>query len=1077
MLAKHPITGAPIRIIRTEAQISSDNKSLVWVRSSFKRGAAWSRWNTVVTEVDAVGICDTVSAVVLTATANIDAWLPVLPTLFHSDSSALLFAPAAVVDALSARGFEYERTLLWEDLYHNYPYLGETVCASDPVEKVILCCAHVLRIRHVHWNSAVERDALLPGVRAVYDAWVRTCGGVLAPRLDDTADDECVPRTWLIQQYYRPTNLRRAREITTCLERNIACPYIDHILLLNEEELPVPVSPKIQTVVIGHRMTYYDVFQAIKTRVPAGAFAIFANSDIWFNETLKMLWEIPVAERRLFLALLRWEEDGHIFGPRSDSQDTWILAKDAVDFDVTEEDFGFPFGKSGCDNAITLVMMKKRFLVANPAYSIRTMHLHSSNIRTYDPKDVLYKTHYLYVDPTPIHPCFIQRNDVAMPSAAVQAAWSHRPLGRSFARTIGAVLEDDAKTMCTMLRHQGSPWNYVVGEANLWTPPPPNQPLYHFRGGAFVTADGLISRFREIFIGRHALWSAAWESAKQSTLMPSIHVPSLVSIPVYDEKSMKSLSAWVLHYLPRALSVCKLVQDTGAALPEFLVPSLDQLGSFLTDCLWPIRGDRGHIPVTPIMEDVTYYSEDVWAVPPEAGHEFVTAEDIDCLRSLLPPAADGGAGRRPVIAFFVNDDDAAAVCTRKWAEEIMDKVLPRGWTGHFITHTDSAPVRRKALQSADWIVGAGDELDWMWMAPRGAKVIEFMSDTAPRGDHAHLAAAAGLTYVAGIVKREPLEVQKQNALLEVGRAIRKYGFKEMLDLLHASSKITARPRVIVPSGDALKGIWSHSGDTFREMVEIWKERGYVDVVGREDTGYCWWGDVGEVLLYDRPTARWWNDRTPYQMALFGNCAPLGHPARQSVWCFWPRSPRAVEGVVDRVENMLGYSSRPITSLFLGKIENGVQQAVRTKQDWSGCVELFSMPVDSTGKPYPFTQAEYLDKLCHARFGLCLPGFGPKCNREIEYFACGCVPIVTPGVDMRGYLVPPVEGVHYLRADTPEQVKKLVAETDPAKWALMSAAGRAWWRTYASAEGLFRLTWARIEQCRPYFNVGVPKKFI
>jgi hypothetical protein len=41
---------------------------------------------------------------------------------------------------------------------------------------------------------------------------------------------------------------------------------------------------------------------------------------------------------------------------------------------------------------------------------------------------------------------------------------------------------------------------------------------------------------------------------------------------------------------------------------------------------------------------------------------------------------------------------------------------------------------------------------------------------------------------------------------------------------------------------------------------------------------------------------------------------------------------------------------------------------------------------------------------------------------------------------------------------------------------MSTACRAWWRNYASAEGMFRLTWARIEQCRPYFGVGIPKNF-
>ena len=78
--------------------------------------------------------------------------------------------------------------------------------------------------------------------------------------------------------------------------------------------------------------------------------------------------------------------------------------------------------------------------------------------------------------------------------------------------------------------------------------------------------------------------------------------------------------------------------------------------------------------------------------------------------------------------------------------------------------------------------------------------------------------------------------------------------------------------------------------------------------------------------------------------------------------------------------------------------------------------------------------------------------------------------------MTNYLVPPKAGVHYLVAKTPEDVQKLVSETTAETWATMSVAGRAWWRTYASAEGLFRLTWARIEQCRPYFAVGIPPVF-
>ena len=129
-----------------------------------------------------------------------------------------------------------------------------------------------------------------------------------------------------------------------------------------------------------------------------------------------------------------------------------------------------------------------------------------------------------------------------------------------------------------------------------------------------------------------------------------------------------------------------------------------------------------------------------------------------------------------------------------------------------------------------------------------------------------------------------------------------------------------------------------------------------------------------------------------------------------------------------------------------------------------------MPIDSTGGPYKYNQEEYLDMLTNSRYGLCLPGYGPKCNREIEYFAAGTVPIVTPGVDMKHYAAQPKLGTHYFIAQTPEEVKHIIATTSQDKWTEMSIAGRAWWRRYASAEGLFRLTWGSILEAQDTLNV-------
>ena len=1084
MLAHHPTTGKPIRILHTETQIHTDLKTLVWIRSTFQPSHCWVRWHAVITEIKALDIYGALpAAVILTLDSDLDAWVSVLPNVCNASSETLLVAPTSIIEALSKKGFTSDHVLAIEDLMDGYPYLGEPVAIGDPVEKIILSLAHILRMNRVVWNSPAVRDDLPFGVRAQYDAWSRTCKGVLK-HISIDADDSCIPKTWLIQQYFHHPSNRRHREIMTCLERNIACPLIDHVLLLNEQEYPeLPVSPKIKLASLGHRLTYYDVFQAILKYVPAGDFVIISNSDIWFNQTLKYLWRIGIVERQLFLALLRWEDKGDekatLFGPRSDSQDTWILARDSVTFEPTEEELGFPFGKSGCDNAVALVMMRKKFLVVNPAYTIKTFHLHATNIRNYDPRDVLYRPFYLYVDPTAIQPYIVSRdiNTHGKLPDAVKALWAKRPLGRSFVRPIHGLNDNSVETICSMLRRQETHL-FSAHEQNLWTPPPPGLPLYNFTGGTFVTAKGLVSNFLELFVGKHPLWLSGWENSEQSSLMNSIHVPHMIVVPC-DSVSTASLSKWCLNYLPRVLELRSLLKRAGCIIPEFLVPQITDIGSFLNDCDWTsFRGESstGNITVVPMMTDFNYYSEDVWALPPEKGHDLVTAEDIEHLRSLLPTlVSDDVEG--PVAVFCV-DDSETSIFTSLWSEEIADKVMPKGWIIRYVGVNDLPSVRRKAFANASWIFGQGANLDWMWYAPKGATVMEFMSDMEPNGDRIHLTGACGLRYVLGVVKKEPREVQRQNALMDVNKAIKTYGFQQLMDVVRSSKY--EMPRLVLPTGEALNGMWTHCGDTFREMAVIWGERNYVKVTESAETGYCWWGAVGEVLLYDRPTPRWWGNIPPYQMALFGNCAPPGpgaHILRQSVWGFWPRSPRMVESMARDHKNMRGYKQRSVESVFLGKVENGVQRENRTKHDWSKAVTLFSMPFDSTGAAYPYTQKEYLETLCDSRFGLCLPGFGPKCNREIEYFACGCVPIVTPGVDMTGYLVPPVEGVHYLRASTPEEVVSIVKKMPAERWTYMSAACREWWVRYASVEGLFRLTWARIEQCRPYFNVGIPKHFL
>jgi hypothetical protein len=1027
MLAHHPLTGKPIKILRTAPQISSAN-TLLAVSATMAPSPRYSRYSVAITDPAAFAVSDTVSIIVAVS----GDWSTVLPAAVAKNPELLVFAKRSIAETL-----DYSRVLILEDMVDAYPWMGEPL--TDSVEHVLLFIAHLLRFPYIIWPFAVERDALPLPARLLYDSWTRVLGGTLRAT---GPDDSFIPRTTLIQQYYEPPQGRRHREIKTCLANNVASPYIDRILLLNEKEYSdLPKSEKIVQQVLGSRMTYYDAFLAAQNSVAAGDFVIIANSDIWFDATISWLWRIPMKDQSLFLALLRWEEPTQIFGPRPDSQDTWIFARDSLTFPILKAELEYPFGQSGCDNAIALDMMRKKFLVVNPAYTIKTMHLHKSNVRTYDPANILYRPHYLHIDPTAIQMTRVVTNmDAVVCDAAIAKRWRSAHQCESFVRPI---LSTDPA---------------VGGSQNRYTPTS-SAPLYRIRGGAFVSASGLVSDWRQMYVGPHKAWASGWEGAKQTLLTQCVQVSSALALPC-STAALGSLSRWVLDYVPRVLAVYEVLSVD--ELPEFGAPSVPGIGEFLTASRWPGLEGKS-VNVLPLLEDVQVYATDVWAVPLE-GEGNITREDVARLRSLLPPVGVA-TEKTPCAVLCVGGE----VLTSEWADSVREYILGKGWAFQTIVATDSFSSRRDALRAADWIIGSGEALDWIWCAKEGATVLEFLEGAG----QSHLAAAASLRYIAAKFQGDLIADIRQNALLEVGKAIQQFGFKELL-----VAKGATIPFLTLPTGKALSGHYNHSGDTFREMARIWRDRGYCTIKESDATPHCWWGEAGEILLYDRPTLRWHDEKASYQMGLFGNCPPPNR-LRDSTWSFWPRSPAAIEALVESGACLRTWEERTLPSLFLGKIENGVQLAARQAKDgpdWSKAVSLFSMPVDSTGAPYPYTQTQYLDLLCSARFGLCLPGFGKKCNREIEYFACGTVPIVTEGVDMTNYLVPPIAGVHYLSAKTPEDVRRIVATTTEEKWTAMSVAGRTWWRNYASAEGMFRLTWARIEQCRPYFTVGIPPVF-
>ncbi len=1055
MQSRHPITGQPIRILRSDAIITQDLKTLIWIRDTYPTSHKWSRWSILLSEPTAAKCLNPgVVPTVLLIRSWSDAWIPVLQSYDAIENELLLFVGKTVEETVR-KYTTNDRILLLEELVDQYPFLGNGIYSTDRDEKCVLSIAHILRMNRLAWNqtSSIETNM---GVKRQYDAWNKLCGGTILDIQTPSEADKMIPECWLIQQYFKHPLPKRAREIWNTLEKNCANPYIDRILLLNEGPHTLPVSDKLEVVEIGSRLTYADVLKAIQSRVPENTFVVFSNADIWFDSSLSYIWSISLKERRIFLALLRWEQEERqdhptLFGPRADSQDAWILAKETVDFPIAEDEFGFPFGKPGCENAIPVLMLRKKCLIANPAYSIKSYHMHASNIRNYDSRDILYKPFYMHVDPSAIQPFQVVRDmsTISTVPNTIQTSWDMYAPKESFTRRIDFVNEDHVKTICTMIRMRENEGFEIQG-INTYTPLSYLDNLYCLRNGIFVTPNGLISSMKNIFVGHHKEWEEGWQTANISSLTPSVHIPSLAAIHT-DPSIWTSLSKWVLHYLPHVLRIRNAVSPLPK--PEFLIPSLKEVSEFLYDCDWKER----HIATNPYMEDVQYYSNLVWSSITKKSRK-ITKEDILLLRELLPTRCYKTM-TLPTLLFCVSEKKDA-VCTPGWVEEVVVNLLPRSrWNVLVLKDTDSFQQRRAAFQMADWIFGEGSALDWIWIAKKGARVIEFMSETDISSKYIHLAGACDVKYTVSLVRKEPIEYQRQNAMMDVGRIVNKYGFQTEIAANPSTLPVIVRPANVT--------------GPFSEIVSMWETRGFCTIKESSDTEYFWLNGIGDVVLYDRDALRWLKSDLSYQFGLFANCVLptfITQAARQSVWSYWGYSPQLLETAAD---SRRGWSERSVLSVCLGKIQNGHQQSARKGiNDWSIVIEDWSMPINST-EQYPYSQSEYLEHISNAKFGLCVPSHANKCHREMEYMAVGTVPILTPGVDMTQYINPPKEGVHYLRVEKPADIPTLLGSINKEQWEQMSLAGHQWWRQNASVEGLFRLTIARVEQCKPFLGICIP----
>ena len=1012
MFARNPNTGGTIRVLKSEASIWKNKKALIWKQvapTNEKEVSLWSRWDTIVCGVDPKLLAWNPQIVVITEDSpDVHAWLA---TKAAKDVRFILLS-SKTVDSITAskfQSFNLGNVLCLEELQLMYPFLGSIW--DGTIEDAILSAAIIFRYSRVIGLTESKR---LSEIKLKVNLTVEATTNKPEPLV-------------LIQQYYVDPKSKRAKELYRCLVKNLECPLVDKIILCMENSnVPLPPDPlnKLVKIPMKSRITYAACIEIIKKHVDPATIVVFANTDIYLDETWRSIWSVDLND--VFLSLLRWDEpndqngQAKIFGPRSDSQDTWVIYSNSVfsrTWDLKALDI--PFGKSGCDNAILVEFLRQKFKIVNPALSIRTIHVHQSEVRNYVKSELVDRPVYMHIDPTGIH----ELNPIIQWDNWAPKLYTHEPLNRPLNATNPKALA----MFCSQMNRDASfTWSPNTGNTYIV---PVNQDHIIDISEAFVSPQGLVYGHVDLYVGNTESQRRLWSENKLSHIVPAQKTSTMMAFPL-EAEWLENPALYILSYISKAIQ-----QHNETPMASMWCKQTQPLLHAFKLFKW--NEMRGHL--MEYSEQTQVFAERVVG---RTSHGIrILPDDIHALRTNLynPWKSQSDYPILVVVSDTLHIKDTLLADLEAYGQD-------NGFHVKIVSNLMNATEWAEALLGATRVIlsttNTSNTWAWLWIAPKDCLVLELQEERVPSDKLLHLCAAAGQSWTLLQYPRSTPEGFKKIIMTEVGK-----WFKPV------TVTVTV-PTVIVPPKTMKFGFFGHKGDSFREMVDLWEEKGYV--IKEEDPAVtqCWLHGVGQTLLYDRPTWDWLKkapeSEQSYKICLAGNPDPIG----SKPWIFWPRQPRLVERLA---VNLMPIEERKDLLVFFGRIENDIQGKYRQNVDeWRSLCTKFSMPLTAK-EPYVLAPEEYLMALQNSKYGLCLRGFGPKCNREIELLAMGTVPLVTEGVDYSNYADPLIEGLHVIYVKDAEDAKVKMATIPDSQWETMSKAGHMWWKKNASVDGSWSKT--------------------
>lgn len=213
---------------------------------------------------------------------------------------------------------------------------------------------------------------------------------------------------YIITQFFIHKDPFRQRELVYCLQKNVSNVHVHQIYLLNERiytstelGLTKKQMKKIKQINIKTRILFRHIFDYIETESMNGII-VALNSDIMLDNSIEILRKTTAFQTHpTLITTLRYEyedvyvpfetncQQSKLFGPRGDSQDSWIIHSRHNIVPEHRALFHFPFGKPGCDNKMVFLFHYLNYEVYNDPLKIKTYHFHSNPKRDYTIKDRL----------------------------------------------------------------------------------------------------------------------------------------------------------------------------------------------------------------------------------------------------------------------------------------------------------------------------------------------------------------------------------------------------------------------------------------------------------------------------------------------------------------------------------------------------------------------------------------------------------------------------------------------------------------------------------------------------------------